>query len=72
MYEGEIKFDVRICYQIEYSATPEAIQNLMVSTNDGAKVQGVISRVRPVVMTALMAMIGLMSAAISTGIGSEI
>jgi cobalt-zinc-cadmium resistance protein CzcA len=32
---------------------------------------GVISRVRPVVMTALMAMIGLMPAAISTGIGSE-
>lgn len=33
--------------------------------------QGVISRVRPVVMTALMAMIGLIPAAISTGIGSE-
>ncbi|MBE7171928.1 MAG: efflux RND transporter permease subunit [Williamsia sp.] len=33
--------------------------------------QGVISRVRPVVMTALMAMIGLMPAAVSTGIGSE-
>ena len=33
--------------------------------------QGVTSRVRPVVMTALMATIGLMPAAISTGIGSE-
>ena len=33
--------------------------------------EGVISRVRPVVMTALMAMIGLMPAALSTGIGSE-
>jgi cobalt-zinc-cadmium resistance protein CzcA len=33
--------------------------------------QGVISRVRPVVMTALMAAIGLFPAAISTGIGSE-
>ncbi|MBX9784288.1 MAG: CusA/CzcA family heavy metal efflux RND transporter [Chitinophagaceae bacterium] len=33
--------------------------------------EGVISRVRPVVMTALMAMIGLMPAAVSTGIGSE-
>ena len=33
--------------------------------------EGVLSRVRPVVMTALMAMIGLMPAAISTGIGSE-
>ncbi|MCX6188735.1 MAG: CusA/CzcA family heavy metal efflux RND transporter [Bacteroidetes bacterium] len=33
--------------------------------------EGVISRVRPVIMTALMAMIGLLPAAISTGIGSE-
>lgn len=32
---------------------------------------GVRSRVRPVVMTALMAAIGLMPAALSTGIGSE-
>lgn len=40
-------------------------------TLDKAISQGVISRVRPVVMTALMAMIGLMPAAISTGIGSE-
>jgi len=32
---------------------------------------GVMSRVRPVVMTALMAAIGLLPAAISTGIGSE-
>jgi len=32
---------------------------------------GVISRVRPVVMTALMAMIGLIPAAVSHGIGSE-
>ena len=41
-------------------------QTLDVSINEG-----VISRVRPVVMTALMATIGLMPAAISTGIGSE-
>lgn len=33
--------------------------------------QGVISRIRPVVMTALMAMLGLLPAAISSGIGSE-
>lgn len=33
--------------------------------------EGVQSRIRPVVMTALMAAIGLMPAAISTGIGSE-
>ena len=38
---------------------------------DQAIREGVISRVRPVVMTALMAMIGLMPAAISHGIGSE-
>ena len=38
---------------------------------DEAIREGVKSRVRPVVMTALMAMIGLMPAAISTGIGSE-
>jgi heavy metal efflux system protein len=38
---------------------------------DEAIEQGVISRIRPVVMTALMAAIGLLPAAISTGIGSE-
>ncbi|WP_345955742.1 CusA/CzcA family heavy metal efflux RND transporter [Mucilaginibacter sp. PAMB04168] len=38
---------------------------------DEALLTGVISRVRPVVMTALMAAIGLVPAAISTGIGSE-
>ncbi len=38
---------------------------------DRAIREGVISRVRPVIMTALMAMIGLMPAAVSTGIGSE-
>ena len=38
---------------------------------DTAILEGVISRVRPVVMTALMAAIGLLPAAISTGIGSE-
>lgn len=38
---------------------------------DEAIYSGVISRVRPVVMTALMAAIGLLPAAISHGIGSE-
>ena len=33
--------------------------------------EGVLSRVRPVVMTAMMAAIGLIPAAMSTGIGSE-
>jgi cobalt-zinc-cadmium resistance protein CzcA len=36
-----------------------------------ALIEGVASRVRPVVMTALIAAIGLIPAAISTGIGSE-
>ena len=36
-----------------------------------ALMDGVVSRVRPVVMTALMAAIGLLPAALSTGIGSE-
>jgi cobalt-zinc-cadmium resistance protein CzcA len=36
-----------------------------------ALTEGVASRVRPVVMTALMAAIGLLPAALSTGIGSE-
>ncbi|MBS1584757.1 MAG: efflux RND transporter permease subunit [Bacteroidetes bacterium] len=38
---------------------------------DEAIEKGVVSRVRPVVMTALMAAIGLLPAAVSTGIGSE-
>lgn len=37
----------------------------------GALIRGVAERTRPVVMTALMAAIGLVPAAISTGIGSE-
>ncbi len=40
-------------------------------TLDHAIRDGVRSRIRPVVMTALMATIGLLPAAISTGIGSE-
>jgi heavy metal efflux system protein len=38
---------------------------------DEAIKSGVASRIRPVVMTALMAALGLLPAAISTGIGSE-
>ncbi len=41
-----------------------------VSLDDAIR-SGVQSRIRPVVMTALMASIGLLPAAISTGIGSE-
>ena len=40
------------------------------SLNDSIR-QGVVSRIRPVVMTAMMAGIGLIPAAISHGIGSE-
>jgi cobalt-zinc-cadmium resistance protein CzcA len=40
-------------------------------TIENALKSGVISRVRPVVMTALMAIFGLLPAAVSTGIGSE-
>lgn len=40
-------------------------------TLNNAIFEGVRSRIRPVIMTALMAMIGLIPAAISTGIGSE-
>jgi cobalt-zinc-cadmium resistance protein CzcA len=40
------------------------------SLDDSIKA-GVASRIRPVIMTALMAAIGLLPAAISTGIGSE-
>lgn len=39
--------------------------------NDQSIYKGVKSRTRPVVMTALMASIGLLPAALSTGIGSE-
>ncbi len=38
LYEGERKFDIRIRYQKEFRATQDAIENLMVPTNDGAKV----------------------------------
>jgi cobalt-zinc-cadmium resistance protein CzcA len=33
--------------------------------------EGAVSRLRPVLMTALMAMLGLLPAAISTGVGAE-
>jgi len=47
-------------------------QNLSKKMPLGAAIKtGAISRVRPVVMTALMAIFGLLPAAISTGIGSE-
>jgi len=38
---------------------------------DEAILQGSVSRLRPVMMTALMAMLGLLPAALSTSTGSE-
>ncbi|MDN3658405.1 CusA/CzcA family heavy metal efflux RND transporter [Ferruginibacter paludis] len=38
LYEGERKFDVRLRYRQEFRASQEAIENLMVPTNDGAKI----------------------------------
>ncbi|MBI1343602.1 MAG: CusA/CzcA family heavy metal efflux RND transporter [Terrimonas sp.] len=38
LYEGERKFDVRVRYQKEYRATREAIEQLMIPTQDGAKI----------------------------------
>ncbi|MEP7108157.1 MAG: CusA/CzcA family heavy metal efflux RND transporter [Ferruginibacter sp.] len=38
LYEGERKFDIRIRYQKDFRASQDAIENLMVPTNDGAKV----------------------------------
>jgi cobalt-zinc-cadmium resistance protein CzcA len=44
----------------------QAKMNITDAVRDGA-----FTRVRPVLMTALMAMLGLLPAALSTGIGSE-
>lgn len=38
LYEGERKFDIRVRYQKEYRSTQEAIEQIMVPTDDGAKV----------------------------------
>lgn len=61
-----------VCIQngvILISVFRKNLQNKM--TLHQAILHGVISRVRPVVMTALMAAIGLLPAAMSHGIGSE-
>ena len=61
-----------VCIQngvILISVFRKNLENRM--TLNDAIYKGVISRVRPVVMTALMAAIGLLPAAISHGIGSE-
>ncbi|MBU4537015.1 MAG: CusA/CzcA family heavy metal efflux RND transporter [Weeksellaceae bacterium] len=61
-----------ICIQNGVILLSEFHQNIKSGINvaDGI-LQGVKTRTRPVVMTALMASIGLLPAALSTGIGSE-
>ncbi|WP_294212952.1 CusA/CzcA family heavy metal efflux RND transporter [uncultured Chryseobacterium sp.] len=61
-----------ICIQNGVILITEFHQNVKNGLNlDNAILSGVKSRTRPVIMTALMASIGLMPAALSTGIGSE-
>ncbi len=61
-----------ICIQNGVILITEFHQNVRDGLNlDDAILNGVKSRTRPVIMTALMASIGLMPAALSTGIGSE-
>lgn len=61
-----------ICIQNGVILITEFHQNVKNGLHlDSAVLQGVKSRTRPVIMTALMASIGLMPAALSTGIGSE-
>lgn len=61
-----------ICIQNGVILITEFHQNVKNGLNlDNAILNGVKSRTRPVIMTALMASIGLMPAALSTGIGSE-
>ncbi|GEN78077.1 efflux RND transporter permease subunit [Chryseobacterium hagamense] len=61
-----------ICIQNGVILITEFHQNVRDGMNlDNAILNGVKSRTRPVIMTALMASIGLMPAALSTGIGSE-
>lgn len=61
-----------ICIQNGVILITEFHQNVRNGLHlDSAILQGVKSRTRPVIMTALMASIGLMPAALSTGIGSE-
>ncbi len=61
-----------ICIQNGVILITEFHQNVKLgSPLDEAIFNGVKSRTRPVIMTALMASIGLLPAALSTGIGSE-
>lgn len=61
-----------ICIQNGVILVSEFHNNLRKKlTLTNAIIEGVKARTRPVVMTALMAAIGLMPAALSTGIGSE-
>lgn len=61
-----------ICIQNGVILLTEFHKNIKLGMNvDAAIAKGIRDRTRPVVMTALMATIGLVPAALSTGIGSE-
>lgn len=63
---------IGICIQNGVILLTEFHHNIKIGMNlDEAVFNGVKSRIRPVIMTALMASIGLLPAALSTGIGSE-
>lgn len=64
-----ILFGVLIITEIKHNL--ETIKRGKHTSLAGAIRAGVLSRVRPVMMTALMDAVGLLPAAISTGIGSE-
>lgn len=63
---------IGICIQSGVILITEFHHNIKIGMNlDEAVFNGMKSRIRPVIMTALMASIGLLPAALSTGIGSE-
>lgn len=63
---------IGICIQNGVILITEFHHNIKIGMNlDEAVFNGMKSRIRPVIMTALMASIGLLPAALSTGIGSE-
>lgn len=63
---------IGICIQNGVILLTEFHHNIKIGMNlDEAVFNGMKSRIRPVIMTALMASIGLLPAALSTGISSE-
>jgi cobalt-zinc-cadmium resistance protein CzcA len=64
-----------ICILFGVLLVGEFKQNMLIQKNNGTLYEairlGVLTKIRPVIMTALMAAVGLLPAAISHGIGSE-